>query len=205
MKIFLASASPRRKELLSQLIPNFEVISCDVEELHDADISTELLVEKNALRKVMCAFNQLRLDQLLIISADTVIKTSDGVLLGKPKDYQEAISFLQMLSGKSHFVCSGVGILLQRHTQRFLELFSETSKLVFNTLSRSQIESYVTTFKPLDKAGAYGIQELPQGFLKSLEGSMNNVIGLPTEKLRVVLSPYLSYIRFFSSRRRHTR
>ncbi|HOI24922.1 MAG TPA: Maf family protein [Caldisericia bacterium] len=195
MKIFLASASPRRKELLSQLIPNFEVISCDVEELHDADISTELLVEKNALRKVMCAFNQLRLDQLLIISADTVIKTSDGVLLGKPKDYQEAISFLQMLSGKSHFVCSGVGILLQRHTQRFLELFSETSKLVFNSLSKSQIESYVTTFKPLDKAGAYGIQELPQGFLKSLEGSMNNVIGLPTEKLRVVLSPYLSYIR----------
>lgn len=195
MKIFLASASPRRKELLSQLIPNFEVISCDVEELHDADISTELLVEKNALRKVMCAFNQLRLDQLLIISADTVIKTSDGFLLGKPRDYQEAISFLQMLSGKSHLVCSGVGILLQRHTQRFLELFSETSKLVFNSLSKSQIESYVTTFKPLDKAGAYGIQELPQGFLKSLEGSMNNVIGLPTEKLRVVLSPYLSYIR----------
>lgn len=195
MKVFLASASPRRKELLSQLIPIFDTVHCNVEEIHDADLSTELLVEKNALRKVMCAFSQLSFDQLLIISADTVVKTSDGVLLGKPKDYHQAISFLQMLSGKSHFVCSGVGILVQNHTHRFLELFSETSKLVFHPLSKFQIVNYVTTYKPLDKAGAYGIQELPQGFIKSLEGSKNNVIGLPTEKLRKVLSRYLTCIR----------
>jgi septum formation protein len=192
VKTILASASPRRQELLSQLIPNFETFTSNVEELHDAEMVSEHMVQKNAFRKVIYAYSKLSYEAMLIISADTIIKTSEGLLLGKPQNHEQAVDFLQFLSGKTHLAISGVAILLKKKPCQFLELFSETSELVFHTLSRSSIENYVTTFKPFDKAGAYGIQELPQGFLKSLKGSMNNVMGLPTETLRSVLSKYMT-------------
>ena len=185
MKTILASASPRRQELLSQLIPIFETYPCNVEELHDAEIASELMVQKNAYRKAMYAFSKLSYMPMLIISADTIVRTSKGMLLGKPQNHEQAVDFLQSLSGKPHLVISGVAIILKNKTHQFLELFSETSELVFHTLSTSSIESYVTTFKPFDKAGAYGIQELPQGFLKSLKGSMNNVIEIGRASCRV--------------------
>jgi septum formation protein len=188
IRVVLASASPRRVELLRKIIPCFDILPCNVDELDDPVLSLDQLVQKNAFRKANYARETLRLDRLLIIAADTIVRSPEGDLLGKPKNFEQALAYLTTLSGKKHYVLSGVALLLKQDNHTILELFTESSEVYFHQLARSSIESYIHEYRPYDKAGAYGIQELPQGFLKSVKGSLDNVIGLPTESIRFKLS-----------------
>lgn len=177
MKLILASNSPRRRELLSQLNYPFEAISPDCDELDDAT-TPENLVKDLAFRKAMSVHVNHRDDA--IIGCDTVVDL-DGEVLGKPKDKQDAVNMLTRLSGRTHKVHTGVFVICGVK----MWLLCETTAVTFRPLQSREITDYVNTGSPMDKAGAYGIQD--SDFVTNIEGSYNNVMGLPTERLQGIL------------------
>jgi septum formation protein len=177
--IILASASPRRKQLLHELGVSFRVQPKDIEEHFDANLSPELVAEQLSELKAL-AFTKEELDEkTIIITADTIV-TIDGVILGKPKDAAEAKEMLRQLSGRSHEVITGV--TLRSATK--METFSVVTRVFFKELSEEETDYYITNFKPFDKAGAYGIQEwIGHIAIEYIEGSYFNVMGLPVHRL----------------------
>lgn len=178
-KIILASSSPRRKEILEKMGLEFEIIPSDYEEVwENLDFSYEK-VEDMAFNKAMAVLKKhhslLTIHHSLILSADTVV-VLDNKILTKPKDKPHALIMLKSLSAKKHSVVTSVCLINLENMCKIVK--SETSYVEFNELSQTQIIDYIEKFKPIDKAGAYGIQELPQGFIKSVEGSYENIIGL---------------------------
>jgi len=176
-RILLGSASPRRKELLSQLGFKFEVRVREVNETYPTELSPEdvplFLAEKKA-----SMFTDLSADQLLI-TADTVV-ICDNEVIGKPASAENAEGMLLKLSGKTHDVVTGMHLRTANH---FIS-FSEVTHVEFAELELDEISWYVSNFKPLDKAGAYGIQDwIGARAIKRIEGSYTNVVGLPTERL----------------------
>lgn len=181
-KIILASNSPRRKEILKSLNINFEIIPSNYDEpINENDIFSYQKIENIALNKAKSILNQIKTSSL-IISADTVVVNDNKVLL-KPKNQQNAFNILKSLSNKKHKVVTSV-CLYETENNNYIT-YSSTTKVYFNELSDKQINNYILTFKPYDKAGAYGIQELPDGFLNKIEGSFSNVVGLSKEDLAV--------------------
>ena len=184
-KIILASNSPRRKEILKSLNINFEIIPSNYDEpINENDIFSYQKIENIALNKAKSILNQIKTSSL-IISADTVVVNDNKVLL-KPKNQQNAFNILKSLSNKKHKVVTSV-CLYETENNKYIT-YSSTTKVYFNELSDKQINNYILTFKPYDKAGAYGIQELPDGFLNKIEGSFSNVVGLSKEDLAINLT-----------------
>lgn len=184
-KIILASNSPRRKEILKSLNINFEIIPSNYDEpINENDIFSYQKIENIALNKAKSILNQIKTSSL-IISADTVVVNDNKVLL-KPKNQQNAFNILKCLSNKKHKVVTSV-CLYETENNNYIT-YSSTTKVYFNELSDNQINNYILNFKPYDKAGAYGIQELPDGFLNKIEGSFSNVVGLSKEDLAVNLT-----------------
>lgn len=182
-KIILASNSPRRKELLSGLGIDFEVrIIKGIDESYPSDINVTDIAEYIS-RKKASAYLVGMADDELIITADTIVVLDDCVL-GKPKDSDEAKSMLSLLSGKTHQVITGVCVCTKNEEKSF----SVTSEVTFKQLSDEEIDYYVETYKPLDKAGSYGIQEWI-GYIgvTSLSGSYFNVMGFPVQRIYEVL------------------
>ena len=177
MKLILASNSPRRKELLSKLNYTFDVIPADCEEYTNAADPCDM-VKELALHKALNVYKQHA--DCCVIGCDTVVDLG-GKVLGKPHSYDEAVAMLTELSGKTHKVHTGVCIM----SARAIYLFADTSLVTFDKLSDERIKAYVDTGSPMDKAGAYGIQD--SGFVKVITGSYDNVMGLPTERLAKVL------------------
>lgn len=188
MRIVLASSSPRRLDLLKKIFPVMEVVLPEVNEIESGDGSPHHMVVKNAFRKAMEVQKNIDYPKVLIISADTLIYTQELQILGKPTNSLEAVNYLKMLSNTTHYVITGVVLFLQNKKNKEWRLFSEKTEVVFHPLSSFDIEAYVDQYQPLDKAGAYGIQDLPSGFVKEWKGSLDNVIGLPTERIREELS-----------------
>jgi len=182
-KLVLASQSPRRIELMQKAGYSFDVVVPDVEEAHDAALTPEALTVENARLKAV-AGAQLRPDAL-VVGADTLVYV-DGVPLGKPKDLVEAAQMLQLLSGRAHVVCTGVYLAWAGGGEGWG--FHGITDVVFHDLSAAQISDYHAKVNPLDKAGAYGIQEHWEMILSSYEGSWTNVMGLPMESLIDALS-----------------
>ncbi|SHF97481.1 septum formation protein [Mariniphaga anaerophila] len=174
----LASKSPRRQELLRLLGLEFSVKIKEADEVFPDGLSKCEIPEFLALLKAKPVLPELQENDLLI-TADTIVYL-EGEVLGKPANEQEAIQMLQKLSGKEHQVISGV-CLSSVHKQ---VAFHAETNVRFKELKESEIQYYVTTFKPFDKAGAYGIQEWI-GFIgiTNIEGSFYNVMGLPIQKL----------------------
>ncbi len=174
MKLVLASNSPRRKQFLTDYGFEFDICSSDFLE-KTKETSPEKIVTAFAFGKASEVFNRLNDNNLVVLGADTVVSL-DGVVLGKPKDKQDAIKMLKSLSNKTHQVFTGYSIVSK---DCVLTDFCVTD-VVFNELSDELIEKYVNTGSPMDKAGAYGIQD---GFdlVKKINGSYNNVVGLPIE------------------------
>ena len=184
-KIILASNSPRRKEILKSLNINFEIIPSNYDEpINENDIFSYQKIENIALNKAKSILNQIKTSSI-IISADTVVVNDNKVLL-KPKNQQNAFNILKSLSNKKHKVVTSV-CLYETENNKYIT-YSSTTKVYFNELSDKQINNYILTFKPYDKAGAYGIQELPDGFLNKIEGSFSNVVGLSKEDLAINLT-----------------
>ena len=178
-KIILASNSPRRKELLAGLDVQFEVrIIPGIDESYPDTLPTMEIAEYIAQKKAK-AYRETMADDELIITADTIVVLDDKVL-GKPKDAEEARCMLHALSGKTHQVVTGV-VLTTKEQQKH---FSVVSNVTFKTLSDNEIDYYVDTYKPMDKAGAYGIQEwIGYVGVTRLEGSYFNVMGLPVQRI----------------------
>ena len=179
-KLILASASPRRQQLLAGLDLNFEILIPEVEEIYPeslkaADVPVFLSELKSEAFK-----NQFGIEKnTIVITADTVVILNDKII-GKPKDEQDAIQILQRLSGNKHTVITGVCLRDEKKTVSF----SARSEVYFKNLSTEEIEYYVQNYQPLDKAGAYGIQEwIGYIGIEKIEGSFYNVMGLPTRKL----------------------
>lgn len=178
-KILLASGSPRRRELLAMIAPDFAVApGRDVDESYPSDIPAEKVAEY--LSKVKAdAYIDLLADDEIIITADTVV-IIDGRILGKPAGRDDAVAMLRSLSGRRHKVVTGVTVTARDRSISF----DETTVVEFAPLSDDEIDTYVDTFRPYDKAGAYGIQEwIGAVGIKGIEGCYYNVMGLPVHTL----------------------
>ena len=177
MELILASGSPRRLALLRQIgLEPRVVVSRSEEEKTDWDPAR--LVCHNALAKGRDVCSRLG-DQVPILAADTVVAL-DGEILGKPKDRKEAASMLRKLSGKSHQVLTGLALFYRGKVLTHVE----TTQVQFSPLSEKDIEGYIRTGEPLDKAGAYGIQGRAALFIPTINGSYSNVVGLPLAALK---------------------
>ena len=183
-KIILASKSPRRQELIKTLGLTYEIIPSEYNENLKGKRFTYELIEEVSKNKALDVANKVQEDAI-VIGADTVVVLGDEILL-KPKDEQDAVNELKKLSGKTHKVVTSITVIDVISKQ--IVTNSTTSYVTFNQLTDEQILNYVKTKKPLDKAGAYGIQELDEKFIKSLNGSKNNVIGLSPTSLRNALT-----------------
>jgi len=177
--VILASASPRRKDLLRQLDVEFAVVSGKTEELHHEDLTAWEIAQLNAYRKARAVAKKH--PDALVIGADTLVCLGTR-LFGKPGSIAEAALMLEALAGRTHTVVTGVCLLhLRNHRQR---LFSETSFVTFHPLSATRIAEYLARVSVLDKAGAYAIQEDGELIVEAVIGSLTNVVGLPLGRLR---------------------
>ncbi len=181
MRIVLASASPRRKELLNQIGLDFDVEVSQVEEVitktEPWNVVEELSCQKaRAVAKVLLE----RREDALVIGADTVVACGDRIL-GKPKSPEEAVAMLHSLRGRSHEVYTGVTLI--RSMSGETVTFHEKTSVTFCDMTDEEILEYVDSKDPLDKAGAYGIQGFCARYIKGIEGDYNNVVGLPVCRL----------------------
>jgi len=184
--IILASGSPRRRQLLQDLGVVFRVQTMEgIDESYPKDLSPEETARHISMSKSE-AYRSLLADNTMIITADTIV-CIDGIVLGKPADEADACSMLRMLSGRAHQVVTGVTVLTKLRT----ETIAVTTEVTFGPLSDEEISHYVHTYKPLDKAGAYGIQEwIGMAAVESISGSYWNVIGLPVHQLYRLLKTF---------------
>ena len=178
-KIILASSSPRRQNILKETNLKFEIIPSQYEEDHTRTVFSYEFIENLAYNKALDVSNRIK-ENALVIGADTVVVLDDEIL-GKPKDEAEAISMLKRLSGRKHKVVTAIAVINTENNT--VKKTAVTSYVEFEQLTDEQIESYVKEYNPLDKAGSYGIQELPSGFVKNVEGSFKNIIGLCPDAL----------------------
>lgn len=186
--VVLASNSPRRRELLSMLGVDFEVrVAAEVDEHYPAAIAPSQVPEMLALRKAEAyLLSELRRQGDLVIASDTVV-IAEGRVLGKPADEERARDMLHMLSGRTHTVVSGVAV---SDGSRVVS-FSASTRVTFAALTDDEIAWYVERYRPLDKAGAYGIQEWIGCIgVSGIEGSFYNVMGLPLHRLYTVLRDF---------------
>ncbi|MCM1045056.1 MAG: Maf family protein [Candidatus Gastranaerophilales bacterium] len=185
VRVILASASPRRRELLQQIGVEFQVHVSDVEEKADMKVP-DLLVQALSGQKAEAVFLELskEADGLLVIGADTVV-ACDGEILGKPKDSGQAAAMLGRLQGREHEVYTGVTLLYraERAAETVRRSFYEMTRVRFYPMSEEEIAAYVATKDPLDKAGAYGIQGMCARYISGINGDYNNVVGLPVGRL----------------------
>lgn len=171
-RIILASASPRRKELLENADISFEIIVADVDETIPEGTAPCDAAKLTASKKAQ-AVSVLH-PEAVVIGADTIV-VADGKILGKPKNEADAKAMLRMLSGKEHLVITGVCLANGGNKT----VFEKTSKVRFYELSDEEIEAYVATKEPMDKAGAYGIQGKGCVLVESIDGDYFNIVGLP--------------------------
>lgn len=179
-RIILASASPRRKELLEQVGAEFEIIPAVGEEII-TDSSPQQAVLDLAAQKAAEVAAKVREDAI-ILGADTVVAFGDKIL-GKPKNEADAKQMLSLLSGKTHSVYTGVSIVVRQSGESQSYSFYEETEVTMYPLSEQQILSYIRTKEPMDKAGSYGIQGKGAVFIEKIQGDYNNVVGLPIARV----------------------
>ena len=198
-RLILASASPRRKELLAQAGYTFEVRAAHVNEDVRAGEDPIAYVVRLAREKAQVVFDQVDDREAVVLGADTTV-TLDGHILGKPENAADAARMLRMLSGRTHRVITGVavvshssdeGLPLGTPENRVLaervEVAAEVTGVMFLTLSDQEIAAYVASGEPMDKAGAYGIQGLAAKWIPRVEGDYSNVVGLPLALVNIML------------------
>ncbi|NMH69871.1 septum formation inhibitor Maf [Bacillus sp. RO3] len=178
--LILASQSPRRKDLLQQIQLSFSVISSTVDETFSSDLLPHEVVMYLAQKKAKEIASQH--PSHFVIGSDTVV-TKDGQILGKPESEQEAKDMLMMLSGSTHSVYTGVAIIRGDEEK----LFYEKTDVTFWELTPQEIDGYIASGEPFDKAGSYGIQGIGAKFVKEIKGDYYSVVGLPISRVNRVL------------------
>lgn len=180
LKIILASASPRRKELLQQIGLQFEVRPASGEEII-TETDSALVVEELSRQKALEIAGGMN-ENAIVIGADTIV-TFENKIMGKPRDEEDVVQILSQLSGKSHKVYTGVTAIKCLDGSKEIITFSEPTEVVFYPVDKGEIYEYISTGEPMDKAGAYGIQGKGAAFVKEIHGDYNNVVGLPLARL----------------------
>jgi septum formation protein len=181
--LILASASPRRAELLRQLGLRFRVVASDAGEFTHEHLSPLELCQLNAHRKARAVAKKF--PDALVLAADTLVFLEDEIL-GKPAGLEEARRMLERLQGRTHQVVTGVDLIrLRAHRER---VFAVSTDVRFRALTPDQIQNYLAKVNPLDKAGAYAIQEHGELIVEEISGSYSNVVGLPVERLQEALN-----------------
>lgn len=185
--LILASASPRRAELLGKLVPDFQVVPSDAPEIHDEQLTAWEMAQVNAYRKAR--FVAKKYPDALVLGADTLVYLDrETKLFGKPTSRADAARMLSKLQGRVHAVITGVCLLhLRGHRQKVL---ADWTDVKFHPLTQRQIEDYLALMNPLDKAGAYAIQEHGERIVAEISGSYSNVVGLPMERVREELKSW---------------
>lgn len=189
--IILASASPRRRELLKLICEDFKSVSPDVDETVPAQVEILERPQFLAVKKAMHVCGELS-EKAVVIGCDTGVFIDDE-MLGKPKDEEEAFSMLKRLQGKDHLVVTGCCITDGTHKREF----SVTSRVFFYPLSDEDIRDYIATGEPMDKAGAYGIQGKGSLLIEKIQGDYFNIVGLPLSALTRELKAFLREIKNF--------
>lgn len=182
-KIILASGSPRRKELMALLPWAFEVFVKEVDERLDDSLTMQENMIRLALKKAKASMATH--PHQWVIGADTMV-VLDGEMLGKPRGSEDAAHMLRKLSGRQHQVITSVGIVCG--SKGIEEAFCEETKVTMQPLTEQEIQDYIATGEPLDKAGSYAIQGIGARFIEGIQGDYFNVVGLPVHRLYRVLS-----------------
>lgn len=192
--IILASKSPRRRDILTNAGYKFTIIEADTDEnipdsASPSEAVTDIAMQKALSVKKMILKNQHEIKNTIIIAADTMV-LKDGILLGKPKDSQDAFAMLKTLSGEWHEVYTGYAVLSGERRV----MGCEVTSVKFRTLKDKEINDYINSGEPFDKAGSYGIQGRASAFIERVDGDFFNVIGLPICKIAVIVDGYVSEI-----------
>jgi len=192
MKIILASGSPRRRELLGKIIREYEIIKSDFDESNlkkeiknPEDLVKELSLKKaeDVLEKIDC---KEEYSNCVIIAADTIVYFN-GEVLGKPKDEKNAFDILKKLQGNDNYVYTGMTIIIKENENKKIQTVFTKSTVTFKEMTDDEILEYIATGDPMDKAGAYAIQGVGSKNIAGYEGSYDSVVGLDTEKLKIIL------------------
>ena len=189
-RLILASGSPRRKELLEQIGAEFEILPAKGEEVITSTIPMQVVLELSSQKaeevaerytvstKGVSTGNGAEEVPVVILGADTVV-AYENEILGKPKDEADAVRMLRMLSGNTHSVFTGVTLIIERAGKREKQSFYAETRVTMYPMTEEQIQRYVATGEPMDKAGAYGIQGKCAAYIEKIAGDYNNVVGLP--------------------------
>ncbi|MEJ8553155.1 Maf family protein [Tepidibacter sp. Z1-5] len=183
MNIVLASASPRRKELLSNLNLDFKIMKSYIEEFVNDKYTPESIAMSLSFQKAIDVANKTGKNSI-VIGADTIV-VLDEKILGKPKDEQDAFNTLNQLSGKCHKVITGISVLRLSDNKKIIDY--EVTKVKMREFSEDEIKRYIKTTEPMDKAGSYAIQGYGSLLVEQINGDYFNVVGLPVSKLGQIL------------------
>lgn len=191
MRVVLASNSPRRKELLHQIFDSFDVIKSNFNEEVVDEKNPEKLVKVLSSKKAEEVFDKIESNEseLLVIGGDTLVYF-DGQVLGKPKDEKDAYNTLKKLQGNKNEVYSAFTVILKKDGKIIKETVLSKSIVTIKAMTDEEIEEYIKTGEPMDKAGSYAVQGIGNKFIDNIEGSYNSVVGLDIEKLKEVLEKY---------------
>lgn len=208
-RLILASGSPRRKELLEQIGAEFEILPAKGEEVITSDIPSQVVMELSAQKaeEVSGRYKEELgegkesgeergsgepKDTVVILGADTVV-AYENKILGKPKDEADAVRMLQMLAGNTHSVFTGVTLIIERAGKTEKKTFFAETKVTMYPMSKEEIQAYVATGEPMDKAGSYGIQGRCAAYIERIEGDYNNVVGLPVALVYQTLKKIIDF------------
>jgi septum formation protein len=181
-RIILASASPRRKELLKKIVKNFRISPSRIKESSLSAKTPEAFAVKAAIAKAKDI--ALKHCNAVVIGADTIVVLGKKIL-GKPRTKREAIAMLKSLAGRTHRVITGIAVVDSETFKTYADY--EVTKVKMRKVSEKEIVDYVKSGKPMDKAGSYGIQEIEEIFIDKIDGDYDNVVGLPVRKLKKLL------------------
>ena len=184
MNIILASKSPRRTEILSMLGVKHIIIPSTEEEIIDYQLSPEEVVKSLAYQKAYSISKKYPTD--LVIGSDTIVVVNNEIL-GKPKDKADAVRMFRLLQNNTHQVMTGVSLIKDGTVDTFVDI----ANVFFKKMSQEEIEHYLDSAKPYDKAGAYGIQDKEANFVSKIEGDFYTIMGLPKELLKIHLDKFL--------------
>ncbi|MBO6087488.1 septum formation protein Maf [bacterium] len=185
-KIILASSSPRRADILRKAKLEIGIMPSPYVEDHTTTAFSYEFIENLAYNKAKAVVPSVK-EPSLIIGADTVV-VLDGQILGKPHNRENAFKMLKMLSGKTHFVVTSIAVINSETSE--CKINSTTSYVTFEDLTDKQINFYIENFKPFDKAGSYGIQEMPEGYIRTYTGDLENIIGISSKSLSELLEQF---------------
>lgn len=184
MNIILASKSPRRTQILTEMGIKHLIIPSQQEEIIDNQLTPEEIVKSLAYQKAASISVLYPAD--LVIGSDTIVVINNEIL-GKPKDKLDAIRMLKLLQNNTHKVITGVALIQNKKE----DIFQDTAYVTFNEMTKEDILDYLDTKKPYDKAGSYGIQDMPKKHIKNISGDFSTIVGLPKIKLQKHLEKFL--------------